>query len=61
VDLVPTFSFGEYSVFDQVANPAGKGCQMRFTALIWGKSKKTKNYRQIGKLETVFKLKIKFN
>jgi len=24
VDLVPTFSFGEYVIYDQVANPIGK-------------------------------------
>jgi 2-acylglycerol O-acyltransferase 2 len=29
VDLVPTFSFGEYSIYDQVPNPVGK------TLLFW--------------------------
>lgn len=24
VDLVPTFSFGEFSIYDQVANPVGE-------------------------------------
>lgn len=27
VDLVPTFSFGEYVIYDQVANPVGKDNQ----------------------------------
>jgi hypothetical protein len=32
VDLVPTFSFGEYSIYDQVPNPVGK------TVLFFGNS-----------------------